>query len=160
MELDKSITEELEKQAETDGALEEASEPSQADELEALRAEVKRLTAELEKKAAESEMIASQINELYELFPDTDVSRIPDNVWDSVREGNSLAAAYALHARKEQLREHNARTVNDRNAALSAGHAGSGTASEYFTPDEVRAMSQGEVRANYQKIIESMKKWN
>lgn len=151
------ITQELEETtAEAAAPVEESTE----EELEKLRAEVQRLTEELEKKLSESERVASQISELYELFPDTDVSRIPDEVWESVREGNSLAAAYALHARKQQQREQNARTVNDRNAELSAGRAGNGTANEYFTPDEVRAMSRVQVRDNYAKILESMKKWN
>ena len=50
--------------------------------------------------------------------------------------------------------------INQINAYRSSGQAGSNTAREYFSPDEVRAMSQSEVRANYQRIIESMKKWN
>ncbi len=150
------IITELEEREEIPTPVEEDTET----ELEKLRAEVQRLTEELDRKSAEAERVASQISELYELFPDTDVSRIPDEVWESVREGNSLAAAYALHAKKQQQREQNAKAVNDRNAALSAGHAGSGTTNEYFTPDEVRAMSRGEVRANYTKILESMKKWN
>jgi hypothetical protein len=33
------------------------------------------------------------------------------------------------------------------------------TAEKYFTPDEVRRMSQKEVRDNYQAIMDSMKKW-
>ena len=33
-------------------------------------------------------------------------------------------------------------------------------AADYFTPEEVRKMSQAEVRENYQKIINSMKFWN
>ena len=111
------ITQELEETtAEAAAPVEESTEA----ELEKLRAEVQRLTEELEKKLSESERVASQISELYELFPDTDVSRIPDEVWESVREGNSLAAAYALHARKQQQREQNARKVltNRRKSAI------------------------------------------
>lgn len=33
-------------------------------------------------------------------------------------------------------------------------------ANDYFTPEEVRKMSQAEVRENYQKILNSMKFWN
>ena len=50
--------------------------------------------------------------------------------------------------------------VNRANAMNSSGSIGNKTGAEFFTPDEVRAMSQSEVRANYQRIIESMKKWN
>ena len=50
--------------------------------------------------------------------------------------------------------------VNTRNATLSAGRVGTSLAPEYYTPDEVRAMSQAEVRENYEKIRASMKKWH
>lgn len=33
-------------------------------------------------------------------------------------------------------------------------------AADYFAPEEVRKMSQTEVRENYQKIINSMKFWS
>ena len=85
---------------------------------------------------------------------------VPESVWDSVRAGSSLASAYAIYARRTYINEMRAGGINKRNAELSAGLAGKGTASEYYTPDEVRAMSQREVRANYSKIVESMKKWN
>ena len=50
--------------------------------------------------------------------------------------------------------------VNRRNASRSAGRVGTNIAPEYYTPDEVRAMSPSEVRENYQKIRASMKKWS
>ena len=50
--------------------------------------------------------------------------------------------------------------VNTRNAAHSAGRVGTNLAPEYYTPDEVRAMTQAEVRENYEKIRASMKKWH
>ena len=56
------------------------------------------------------------------------------------------------------LRRH-ADEINRRNAARSAGHVGTNVAPEYYTPDEVRAMSPAEVRENYEKIRASMKKW-
>lgn len=31
---------------------------------------------------------------------------------------------------------------------------------DIFTPEQVRKMTQEEVRANYHKILESMKRWN
>lgn len=50
--------------------------------------------------------------------------------------------------------------VNTRNASLSAGRVGTNLAPEYYTPDEVRAMSPAEVRENYERIRASMKKWH
>ena len=129
-------------------------------ELASLREEVKRLTEELEAKAAIADKIAAQIGEFTELFPDVTVETVPDSVWDSVRTGSSLAAAYALYARRVYVNEQRTGGINKRNACNSAGFVGRGATSEYFSPDEVRAMSQKEVRANYSKIIESMKKWN
>jgi hypothetical protein len=62
--------------------------------------------------------------------------------------------------RKELDLRVQAEAVNRRNAERSAGHTGRGTAPEYYTPDEVRAMSAGEVRENYEKIRASMKQWH
>ena len=130
------------------------------EEIQTLREEVKRLTDELEARAAIADKIAAQIGEFSALFPEVPVETVPDEVWDSVKSGSSLAAAYAVYARKAYMSEQRASNVNKRNARNSPGVAGKGTASEYYTPDEVRAMSQKEVRANYSKILESMKKWN
>ena len=152
----------LDKEAPTEESseAEQESMPDAAAELEALRDEVRRLNEELEQKQAEAERIAAEIGDFYKLFPNADISALPDSVLESVKQGNSLAAAYALYHRRSQLKEEQVRAANQRNASLSAGRVGSGAAAEYFTPDEVRAMSQGEVKRNYKKIIESMKKWN
>ena len=129
-------------------------------ELEDLREQVRKLTEELQSKAAIADKIAAQLGEFGELFPDVAMESVPEAVWESVRAGSSLAAAYAIYERRAHMNELRTGGINKRNAELSAGFAGKGTASEYYTPDEVRAMSQREVRANYSKIIESMKKWN
>lgn len=136
------------------------SELSETDELDALRSRVAELQAELEKSQQETGKTVRQIKELYSLFPDSDISSLPDTVWQSVSEGNSLAAAYALQLCREKQKADEIRSVNKKNAALSAGLAGDAARGEYFTPSEVRAMSQSEVRANYTKILESMKRWN
>lgn len=150
-------------EVEADEAVEEQAQPTagdDTDELEALRAKVAELQEKLERSTAEISESARQLEELYSLFPDSDVRTLPQSVWQSVSEGNSLAAAYALHLCREKQRENAIKSVNQKNAALSAGFAGEAARGEYFTPSEVRAMSQSEVRANYTKILESMKKWN
>jgi hypothetical protein len=43
---------------------------------------------------------------------------------------------------------------------MSTGSLGKDTTESFFTPNEVRAMSRSEIRKNYSKILESMKKWN
>ena len=128
-------------------------------ELELLREQVKSLTRELSERDARSERIASELGEFYELFPNTDIKALPDEVWDSVRSGTSLAASLALYNHRVSAREAKAREINSRNSALSTGQMGASGNSQYFSPDEVRAMSRSEVRANYSKILESMK-WN
>ena len=62
--------------------------------------------------------------------------------------------------REELQKRERADEINRRNAASSAGRAGNSTAPEYFSPDEVRAMSPSEIRENYQRIRASMKKWH
>ena len=93
------------------------------------------------------------------LYPQTPLSSLPDNVWQDVKQGIPLAAAYALAERRRAYTEALASSTNEQNKKCSAG-AISSTENEYFSPSEVRAMSQGEVRANYQKIMRSMQKWN
>ena len=150
----------------SDDALEEQTDstPEGTDEengeIVALREEIKRLREEIRVKTAEAQLITAQLGEFEELFPTVTPNEIPQSVWDSVRQGNSLAAAYALHHRRSELRKAELRRVNESNSAHSSGRISSKTNAEYFTPDEVRAMSQSEVRANYSKIRESMKKWN
>ncbi len=145
---------------ETENTAENTAEDDTQAELEGLREQVRMLTEELRARAAFADKIAAQLGEFGELFPDVSMESVPESVWESVRAGSSLASAYAIYARRTYINEMRAGGINKRNAELSAGLAGKGTASEYYTPDEVRAMSQREVRANYSKIIESMKKWN
>ncbi len=146
---------------------EEASEERQEDsedmvakELETLRAQVSELTELLAKKQAEAEKIEAQLGDFYSLFPDTAVDALPDEVWEDVKKGNSLAASYAIYQRKMQLQAERIKKVNEKNASLSAGKAGTDAGAEFYSPDEVRAMSREEVRTNYSKIIRSMQKWN
>ena len=142
--------------------VEQAPDDGTLAELQNLRAEVERLTGELERKNAEDERTRqslAQIEEFRQIFPETDVASLPDEVTQSISKGNSLAAAYALYLQKQLARQSKTQFVNQRNAYASSGKIG-GSSEEYFTPDEVRAMSQSEVRANYKKIRDSMKKWN
>ena len=75
-----------------------------------------------------------------------------------------LTQIASLRAELSELREElnkrqKAEEINRRNAERSAGRAGTSTAPEYYSPDEVRAMSAHEVRENYQKIRAPMKRW-
>ena len=133
---------------------------STALEISALREKIRELNERLEAQAAESQKISEQLGEFYDVFPNADVKSLPESVWESVRAGNSLAASYALYRQRVYQRTEAAKAVNERNVGNSSGRVGMSAEKEYFSPDEVRSMSRGEVKANYSKIIESMKKWN
>ena len=133
---------------------------SESAEILRMREEINKLRREIRVKTEEAKLIKAQLGEFEELFPSVAPEDIPGSVWESVRQGNSLAAAYALHHRRREIRDQKLNDVNRANAMNSSGSIGNKTGAEFFTPDEVRAMSQSEVRANYQRIIESMKKWN
>ena len=139
-----------------------ADTPSCSDKIsdEDLRAEVARLREELAETRRMHERMATELGEFHALFPETDVASIPDGIWEQVRRGVPLAASYALYEKKCAMQKERAAAINLCNAQRTPGAAGTNTTAEYFSPEDVRAMSQAQVRANYQKILESMKKWN
>ena len=133
-------------------ALNEAEE-----ELTVLREEVARLRQTLSDKEAEQQKTLRELGEFNRLFPDVAIKSVPKQVWSSVSEGIPLCAAYALYEKKIQQEAARAEGINRQNASRSAGQAGRNTAKEYFSPDEVRAMSQKQVHESYAKIMASMK---
>ena len=128
--------------------------------VEQMLEELRTLREELLEKRKAFEKISRDIGEFEEIFPEKSVGEIPDAVWESVKAGIPLAAAYALYERKNALRASTAQSANKANSARTTGAIGRETTENFYTPDEVRAMSRAEVRKNYSKIIESMKKWN
>ena len=110
--------------------------------------------------AAKQEAISAQLEEFSELFPEISLKAIPDEVWDNVKRGNSLAAAYSVYERRITEAARRIERINAQNAERSAGAAGQSMAQEFFSADDVRKMSPSEVRANYAKIRRSMEKWN
>lgn len=143
---------------EIDGELESAAEATIASLLEEIST-LKEQIAKLEALKQTEARILAEIGDFVALFPDVPVEELPDEVWESVRAGAPLAASYALYERKRAAKAKRVAAINQKNASRSPGAAGTDTASEYFTPDEVRRMSRAEVHANYSKIKESMKKW-
>ena len=138
----------------------EAPSPDEKDELELLRTELGTLRQEIEEKKKVFERMSREIGEFSEIFPERSVSDIPDSVWESVKGGIPLAAAYALYERKNALRADTASRINERNGSISTGPVGRASTENFYTPDEVRKMTREEVKQNYSKILESMKKWN
>lgn len=131
-----------------------------ADELEVLRSELERLRSELDGRRESYERMSREYDEFRELFPGRDISRLPDDVWESVRRGIPLAAAAAYEEAKRQKLEKEAAEVNRRNLGSSSGALDTRTDAPYYSPAEVRAMSASEVRSNYPKIMDSMKFWS
>lgn len=137
----------------------EAKKQEPADEISALKEEIDRLRASLSQKEEEQKRVMAEMEEFSRLFPTTPIREVPESVWQDVEMGIPLSAAYALYEKKNRMDRLHAEEVNRLNAERSAGRAGLYTPSEYFSPDEVRTMSPAEVRQNFKKIRESMKRW-
>ena len=132
----------------------EAADPS-ADELAALRAEAESLRAEL----AAERRVSEELREFCALYPDTPTDAIPDAVWAKVKGGIPLAAAYALHERRQLCAKQAADAAQAASRARSSGALEGSVGEMPYTPAEVRAMSAAEVRRNYGAIVASMKRW-
>ena len=131
-----------------------------ANEIAYLKAELDTLRRELADSRAFYSRLEGECAEFSELYPSVPLSTLPDSIWQSVKKGVPLAAAYALEERKSALAAMKADTVNGENRKMSSGSLKNDQRGDFFTPSEVRAMSPSEVRANYTKIINSMSKWH
>ena len=150
-----------------DSLTEETSETEETDGVEELRAqklllegEIAALDSLLEQKRAEVDRHAREYAEFKELYPSVELSTLDPEVVASAEAGVPLAAAYALYEKKLAVRAEAAKAHNKATRESGFGSVGKNTASEFFSPDEVRAMSADEVHANYQKILRSMKSWS
>ena len=154
---EQEISEEVKDEPDT---TQNSDEDAPVESIESLREEIvnlKRLIAEREK---ERDRMMEQLGEFSEVYPEMTLESIPTEVWNSVRGGVPLAAAYALYEKKTSVHTEFAEKVNSRNAERSSGAVGRECDCLYYSPDEVRQMSSKEVKQKYNIIIESMKKWN
>lgn len=137
-----------------------ADEPAApANEVSELRRELDELRSRFEQQRRTMERMSRECEEFAELYPDRSLSSLPRDVWDNVRAGIPLAAACAYAEARREHAERLARQINDRNDGASSGDV-SGRTADYFSPAEVRGMTPAEVRANYSKIMDSMRLWN
>lgn len=146
----------------SDPGCENANLTDQKSELDELRSELMQLRQELDEshaKLARMEHIEHQYAEFCELYPDVPISSLSQDVWQSVGDGASLAAAFALAEHRRMLSLKKVADSNANNRARSAGAIGNAESVE-FSPAEVRAMTSQEVRANLSKIMRSMQKWH
>lgn len=141
--------------------MQEAAEPeiaeaetAEADELSALRAALAEKERLLSDMTAAKDRFESEFAEFRREFPEVPLGRVDDGVWEMVRGGVPLAAAYALAERRAMKQAQASRRETGAWHSLSGG-----TDEGLFSPSEVRAMTPREVRRNYDRILESMKRW-
>lgn len=97
---------------------------------------------------------------LLSLFPKLNASAVPDEVWDRVREGDSLSAAYCLWLVKTVKEKKRIDGVNSRNAHAALPPVSDDSEREgFFTRDTVRNMSREQIRKNLDRILKSMDSW-
>lgn len=154
---------ELDLLTQEEGVDQGADNEAPVDELSAARAELDALRLELKARDEQdraSARMRAELSELEEYFPEVQVEEIPDEVWEKVKSGASLAASYALFRRRGELEKRRISDFNEKNRRMSAGSLASCEGEKYYSPAEVRKMSPAEVRKNYDDIIESMRHWN
>ena len=136
----------------------EVSGEEKTDELSELRARVRELEDQIALSEQQQTRAAQECEEFGRYFPDVPLCSVPDEVWGKVRSGVPLSAAYALYETRCRREKEAEQREKARTAAMSVGipdEAGR----DYFSPAQVRAMSQREVRENYDRIFESMRHW-
>ena len=136
----------------------DAADPEPASELERLRGELSHLKEEMAAQRRAFDRMGAECAEFCELYPDRSPADLPDEVWESMRRGVPLAAAFALYERRRAMIEEAARLQDEQNRSRSTGGV-EVSKGGYLSPDEVRAMTPAEVKANYQSILLSMQKW-
>lgn len=108
-----------------------------------------------------AELMEEDIALFRSLFPDVKGEEIPQEVWDRVEAGESLAASYALFAVQKYREEERISRVNEENGKKAPPPVEGGSAEgDYFSPEAVKNMSRSEIRKHYDKILSSMEKWN
>ena len=123
-----------------------------------LNAELDALRRRLEVAERTAQEISAGWREFTELYPDADISSLPDSFNADIERGIPPAAAYALELRRREVRRAKIEAADRRAREMSSGRINS-TDDSLYSPDEVRAMPPSEVRKNMEKIRRSMKSW-
>lgn len=114
-----------------------------------------------EDEKAPADLMEEDIALFRSLFPEVKGEEIPQEVWDRVEAGESLAASYALYAVQKYREEERVSRINEENGKKAPPPIeGGGTQGDYFSPEAVKNMSRSEIRKHYDKILSSMEKWN
>ncbi len=137
-------------------ALKEAAENAEAEKAEDEKAEPEKAEGEDPKEKMEADIAL-----FHSLFPETKAESIPQEVWDRVEKGESLAASFALYTVMKEKEEEKIRAVNAENEKKAPPRIRhDGAEAEYFSPEAVKSMTRKEIKENYDAILRSMEKWN
>ncbi len=133
---------------------EEAAEDNTSD----LHAELEDLRKRLETAERTAREISAGWREFSELYPEADLSALPDSFNAALERGIPPAAAYALEMRRREVTRAKIEAADRKARELSSGRI-NGAEDSLYSPDEVRAMPPAEVKKNIEKIRRSMKSW-
>ena len=145
---------------EDEGAVSQETVDDLVSQKQRLVDEIAMLESELESKRAETDRKIKEYAEFRELFPRVDPAELDPQVLESVENGVPLCAAYALYEKRMAAKNAAAMAHNKATKRDGFGSVGRGSEGDFYSPDEVRAMTQSEVKQNYQKILRSMKNWH
>ena len=137
---------------------EDYAEEAEHNEKNSLLIELEALKSRLETAERTAREISAGWREFTELYPEADISALPDSFNAAIERGIPPAAAYALELRRKEVRLARIKAADQRARELSAGKLDPAEDALY-SPEEVRAMSPSEVRKNIEKIRRSMKSW-
>ena len=130
-------------------------------ELNQEEKETSQEAAPAEETKEKGEWMQEDVELFHALFPEVSGEEIPQEVWDRVEKGESLAASYALVAVQKYREEEKIRKINEENDKKAPPRIQTGAADEnYFSPEAVKKMTRREIKENYDKILSSMEKWN
>ena len=124
-----------------------------------LHTELDDLRAKLEKAERAAREITEGWREFTELYPDADISALPDSFNAALERGIPPAAAYALELRRREVEQIKIARADRKAREQSFGRIES-VEDSLYSPAEVRAMKPAEVRKNIEKIRRSMKSWH
>lgn len=113
-----------------------------------------------ERSEEKRQAMEEDIELFHSLFPEVGAKDIPEEVWQSVEAGESLAASYALYFVKNAKEEERIRDLNEKNAKKAPPRIGDdGKEADYFSPEAVKGMTRDEIKKNYKAILRSMDSW-
>lgn len=134
-----------------------------AGERESLEAELAQSRQEIQRLSSlirDRERADREAADFAELFPTLKREEIPDFVREEAeKSGIPLIAVYALYARRQEIAAARADQTAKRSAENSAGSVGgSSSEADFFTLEQIRAMTPKEVKKHYKTIMKSLNK--